>query len=80
MFAALEKIITTDPQAILASRLLTSLEESETVSMQDLCDLRLMNLMGYHRFMLSDGVSRSAFMKASKAWKNYLSTFCRRED
>lgn len=57
---ALRELIAADPETILASRLLTSLEDKETVSLSDLSDLELMSSWGYHNFMLSDGLcSRS---------------------
>ncbi|MBI3269010.1 MAG: hypothetical protein HYZ53_08305 [Planctomycetes bacterium] len=51
---ALEAILRADPDAFVASRLLTSLEEAETVSSQDLSDFWLMLRLGYRSFMLSD--------------------------
>lgn len=54
MLDALELIIKADPNAICASRILTSLEEKDTASMGDVSDLQLMYEMGYRTFMLSD--------------------------
>lgn len=51
---ALESIVHADPEAIVASRLLTSFEEHDQLSSQDLCDLALMFELGYRRLMLSD--------------------------
>jgi hypothetical protein len=56
MLQALQDLITIDPETILASRLLTSLQNSPTVSLSDLSDLHLMSSWGYHNFMLSDGL------------------------
>lgn len=53
---ALRAIVRADPGAVVASRLLTSLEERSEVSCQDLSDLELMRRLGYRRFMLSDGL------------------------
>lgn len=68
MFEALATIITADPQAILASRILTSLESSGDVALQDLSDLKYMMALGYHNFMLSDGIcfSKTAFRAVSQ--------------
>lgn len=56
MLAALDLIIQADPQAVVASRILTSLEEQETPALADLCDLTLMRRMGFASWMLSDGL------------------------
>jgi hypothetical protein len=66
MLNALELIIEADPNAICASRILTSLEKDDTVSMGDVSDLELMYRMGYRTFMLSDMICfhEDAFKKA----------------
>jgi len=66
MLDALELIIKADSNAICASRLLTSLEEKDTVSMGDISDWELMYEMGYRTFMLSDMLCfhEDAFRKA----------------
>ncbi len=51
---ALESIVRADPDAVVASRILTSLEQSDAVASQDLCDLWLMLRLGYRAFLLSD--------------------------
>ncbi len=56
MLAALELMVARDPNAIVASRILTSLEASEQVAWGDIADLELMYRLGYRRFMLSDGL------------------------
>lgn len=53
---ALSLIIQKDPQAIAASQLLLSLEKEREISFSDLATLRLLRLMGYENFMLSDGI------------------------
>jgi len=53
---ALELIIRADPEAAVASRLLTSLENGPEVSSQDISDLELMLRLGYRTLMLSDGL------------------------
>jgi hypothetical protein len=63
---ALALIVARDPDAVVASRILTSLEEGERPSLGDLADLELMHRLGYRAFMLSDGVcfSERAFRRA----------------
>ncbi len=53
---ALKLIAWCDPQAIVASKILTSLEHQPEVALADLSDLELMRHIGYQNFMLSDGV------------------------
>jgi hypothetical protein len=68
---ALELIVAADPEAIVASRLLTSLEQASSVSLADLADVVLMHRMGYRSFMLSDGLcfSERAFERAMAAYQ-----------
>ncbi|HEY3445801.1 MAG TPA: hypothetical protein VGK67_05515 [Myxococcales bacterium] len=56
MLEALELLVASDPDAIAASRLLCSLEESGQVAAQDLSDLWLLLKLGFKNFMLSDGL------------------------
>lgn len=67
---ALESIVRACPGAVVASRVLTSLEEDETVALGDLADVELMRRMGYGSFMLSDGLcfSEKAFARAMAVW------------
>ncbi|MET1072967.1 MAG: hypothetical protein ABWY11_10020, partial [Umezawaea sp.] len=51
---ALEAIIHRDPNAIVASRILESLETSDLVAAQDVADLELMARLGYKTIMLGD--------------------------
>lgn len=74
---ALQAIKFAEPSAFVASRVLTSLEERESVSMNDVSDLDLMRRMGYENYMLSDGLcfSATAFRRAMKTledigWKS----------
>ena len=53
---ALRELIAADPETILASRLLTSLQNNPVVSLSDLSDLQLMTSWGYHNYMFSDGL------------------------
>ncbi len=68
ILGALAEIIKADPRAFAASRILTSLEGSEDVSMGDISDLALCSMLGYSRFLLSDGLcfSENGFSKAVK--------------
>ncbi len=71
---ALEVIIAADPEAVVASRILTSLEDGELPSLADLSDLALMYRMGYRAFMLSDGLCFS-----ERAFRRAIATFVRVE-
>ncbi len=73
ILSALLKIISIDSDAILASRIFYGLERDGFVSMGDLSDLRLMQLMGYKNFLLSDGICLKHFDKAMQEWKNFQS-------
>lgn len=53
---AVSAILKKDPQAIAASKILTSLEEGMQVSMADISDIRWLLNAGYSSFMLSDGL------------------------
>ena len=66
ILAALEQLAAADPEAIVASRLLTSLETEPQVALGDLADVALMYRLGYRSFMLSDGLcfSERAFDRA----------------
>ena len=66
-------IIRHDPRAIAASRILTSLEEHDVVSLGDLKDLHSLTLAGYRSFMFSDGLcfSREAFRRAIAEYGRY---------
>ncbi len=63
MLSALHQVISADPQAIAASRLLTSLHEPardhlNEVSLGDLAYLWLLESLGYRTLMLSDEICR----------------------
>ncbi len=73
MMDALKSIIATDPKAICASRIFTSLERRDAPSFADYEDLEMMYSMGYRRFMLCDNVCNYAFDKAMKAWEVFTS-------
>ncbi len=71
---AVKLILDADPHAIAASRILTSLEEAETVSMGDISDLHLLHMLGYRAFMLSDGLcfNPQALANALNVFKSYM--------
>ncbi len=69
IFPALQTIIEKDPEAILASRIFTSLEQNQSVSLSDLSDVVLMRQMGYQHFMFSDGLCQRHFGDAMGVWK-----------
>jgi pyruvate kinase len=66
IFAALQSIIDSTSEAIVASRLCESLRKSAEPSLSDLADLMLLRQMGYREFMLSDELCKDtgAFMRA----------------
>jgi len=72
IFEALQKILWADPEAIVASRLLTSLQSNLAVSIQDMSDFKLMLDMGYQNFMLSDNLcyKREPFLAALDVIEN----------
>mgnify|MGYP000004323357 CR=1 FL=1 len=72
---ALEQLVRADPTAVVASRLLCSLEEHEAVALGDLADLALMQRLGYRSFMLSDGLCfrEAAFTRAIAEWERFAS-------
>ena len=71
ILGALAKIIEKDPGAIVASRIFSGIECDGNVSMGDLSDLRLMEIMGYKSFMLSDGICERHFDLAIRAWEDF---------
>ncbi len=79
---AVELIAEADPEAIVASRLLTSLEAQEQVAAQDLGDLELMLRLGYKTIMLSDGLCfrdrGRAFRSAMEVLTNLRESWKRR--
>ncbi|HOX61108.1 MAG TPA: pyruvate kinase [Candidatus Magasanikbacteria bacterium] len=53
---ATRKIIKADPQAILASRILTSLRQSSRPTCSDITDIECSRLMGYKTLMIGDDI------------------------
>ena len=71
MMAHLATIIKSDPGAICASRIFSSLERKSSVDFADYADLSLMASMGYRRFMLCDNICNYHFDKAIAAWRDF---------
>ncbi len=69
---ALEQIIKCDSNAIVASRIFAGIESKGEVSIGDLADIKLMQILGYKCFMLSDGLCNQHFEKAIRAWQDFL--------
>jgi pyruvate kinase len=74
---ALEDLLLADPETILASRLLTSLQTSPSVSLADLSDLQLMFNFGYRNFMLSDSLcfKREPLLKALGVLEQFITNY-----
>jgi hypothetical protein len=69
MLEVLRLIVEKDPEAIVASRLMSGLlSENEEVSLGDMADLSLMSRLGYKKFMLSDSLSK-CFNYAMEDWQ-----------
>lgn len=77
IFEALELIVRQDPEAIAASRIFTSLEGNEIVSMSDLTNFRFLESIGYRSFMLSDNLCnrRKIFKSVMAVIKQYQARF-----
>lgn len=77
IFDALDLIIKNDPEAIAASRIFTSLQKGDTISMADLTNQRFLESIGYRSFMLSDGVCfrKEIFQKAMLVMRQYRERF-----
>jgi pyruvate kinase len=72
MLKHLRNIIRKDPNAICASRLFSSLERSDYVSLSDYEDLELMYLYGYRNYMLGDDIKGLKLTKAVNAWREFI--------
>ena len=72
MLKHLREIITKDPNAICASRLFSSLNTSNYVSLSDYEDLELMYFYGYKNYMLGDDIRGPKLVKAINAWKEFV--------
>lgn len=67
----LKKIIELDPNAICASKIFSSLEKNQIISLNDFEDLELMYQMGYKTFMLQDDIKGNQLLKAIKGWREF---------
>ncbi|OGL93034.1 hypothetical protein A2239_00975 [Candidatus Uhrbacteria bacterium RIFOXYA2_FULL_40_9] len=74
---AVQDIIREDPKAIVASRILTSLEYFNEVTMADLMMIAHLISLGYRRFMLSDGLCYDPilFAKAMAVWQQIVTLY-----
>lgn len=73
IISASQLIVSKDPEAVVASRLLNSLTHSDQISLGDFSDLYLLDLMGYQNFMFCDSISSRSeiFQNAISAWKEF---------
>lgn len=71
MLPALDLIASLDPEAIVASRIFAGIERTGEPALADFSDLRLMELLGYRSFLLSDGLCLRHFDEAMRAWSSY---------
>ncbi len=72
MLKYLREIIEKDKNAICASRIFSSLDKSNNVSLSDYEDLELMYLYGYRYYMLGDDVKGIKLKKTIKAWGDFI--------
>jgi hypothetical protein len=78
ILAALRQVITADPDAVAASRILTSLHNPQDdrpneVALGDLAYLWLLEVLGYRTLMLSDEICRlrAVFSQVMKVYQQY---------
>lgn len=69
ILAAITDIVRIDPEAIVASRLLSGVERRTGLSLGDICDIELMRRLGYRHYLLSDGLCHNVFAAAMEAWE-----------
>ena len=67
----LKLIVKKDPEAVLASRIMSGLERDGELSLGDMEDIVLMSQFGYKHFMLSDGLS-DYFKQAMQDWQEII--------
>ena len=72
MLKYLKEIIEKDENAICASRLFSSLENSNFISLSDYEDLALMYMYGYRNFMLADDVKGPKLTRSLEAWREFV--------
>ena len=82
IITALRIIIKKDPQAIVASQILPSLEKEEGVKMSDLSDLLLLKILGYKHFLLNDSlcIRSDVFEHAMFVWYEFLDQIKKHEE
>ncbi len=68
---SLRTIITKDPNAILASKVMSGLESGTEISMGDMADMILMAQFGYRNFMFSDELTKK-FDMAMENWRSII--------
>lgn len=82
MLEAEKLIVAQDPQAVAASRILTSLEKegAEHPVLGDIKDLHSLATFGYRNFMLSDGLCRNeiAFNRAMDTYASFMEWFSKK--
>lgn len=72
MEQALQTIAQKDPNAICASRIFSTLERSDRVSLSDFHDLELMFGLGYKTFMFGDNLCNFNLDIAMQAWEEFM--------
>jgi hypothetical protein len=82
MLEAEKLIISKDPTAVAASRILTSLEDegAEHPLLGDIKDLHSLATFGYRNFLLSDGLCRNkrAFLRAMETYAAFMEWLAKR--
>lgn len=68
---SLKLIVARDPDAILASKIMSGLESGDNLTIGDLADMFLMAQLGYKNFMLSDELTRK-FDWAISDWQKII--------
>jgi hypothetical protein len=70
---ALRLMVEKDPEALVASRLLTSLIRTEEISLADIADIYLLDQMGYQNFMFCDNLCSNPgrFQRAMQFWNEF---------
>lgn len=68
----LKKIIEKDKKAICASKIFSSLDNSNEISLSDYEDLELMYMYGYRNFMLQDDLKDKKLLKSINGWRTFI--------
>jgi hypothetical protein len=82
IITALRIIIKKDPQAIVASHILPSLEKEEGVKISDLSDLLLLKILGYKHFLLNDSLCmrNEIFSQVMVLWYEFMDQVKKHEE